>query len=210
MPLYRYVGGVNARTLPVPFMNIINGGAHADNKLDPQEFMIVPHGVPTFAEALRAGRRDLPPPEGDPQEEGLVHVGGRRGRLRPQPEVERGGPGDDRRGHPRRRLQAGRRRSRSPSTWRRASSTTARSTSSRSRAARVKSSDQMIAMYEKWVKAYPHRLHRGRPRREGLGRLDGPDRRRSARRSSSWATTSSSPTRRSWPRASRRASRTRS
>jgi enolase len=55
MPLYRYVGGVNARTLPVPFMNIINGGAHADNKLDPQEFMVVPHGFSTFAEALRAG-----------------------------------------------------------------------------------------------------------------------------------------------------------
>jgi enolase len=53
--LYRYVGGVNARTLPVPFMNIVNGGAHADNKLDPQEFMIVPHGAPTFAEALRMG-----------------------------------------------------------------------------------------------------------------------------------------------------------
>jgi enolase len=55
MPLYRYVGGVNARTLPVPFMNIINGGAHADNPLDPQEFMIVPHGFDSFSEALRAG-----------------------------------------------------------------------------------------------------------------------------------------------------------
>jgi len=54
-PLYRYVGGANARTLPVPFMNIINGGAHADNTLDPQEFMIVPHGAPTFAESLRMG-----------------------------------------------------------------------------------------------------------------------------------------------------------
>ena len=54
-PLYRYLGGANARTLPVPFMNIINGGAHADNTLDPQEFMIVPHGAPTFAEALRMG-----------------------------------------------------------------------------------------------------------------------------------------------------------
>jgi enolase len=53
--LYRYVGGVNARTLPVPFMNIVNGGAHADNKLDPQEFMIVPHGAPRFAESLRMG-----------------------------------------------------------------------------------------------------------------------------------------------------------
>src|SRR5262245_23564185 len=55
LPLYRYVGGPNARTLPVPFMNIVNGGAHADNRLDPQEFMIVPHGAPTFAEALRMG-----------------------------------------------------------------------------------------------------------------------------------------------------------
>jgi enolase len=55
VPLYRYVGGLGARTLPVPFMNIINGGVHADNKLDPQEFMIVPHGAPSFAEALRAG-----------------------------------------------------------------------------------------------------------------------------------------------------------
>jgi enolase len=55
LPLYRYVGGANARTLPVPFMNIINGGAHADNTLDPQEFMIVPHGAPSFAEALRMG-----------------------------------------------------------------------------------------------------------------------------------------------------------
>ena len=54
-PLYRYVGGAAARTLPVPFMNIINGGAHADNTLDPQEFMIVPHGAPSFAEALRMG-----------------------------------------------------------------------------------------------------------------------------------------------------------
>jgi enolase 1/2/3 len=54
-PLYRYVGGVGARTLPVPFMNIINGGAHADNKLDPQEFMVVPHGASTFADAVRMG-----------------------------------------------------------------------------------------------------------------------------------------------------------
>jgi len=54
-PLYRYIGGVAARTLPVPFMNIVNGGAHADNKLDPQEFMIVPHGAKTFAESLQMG-----------------------------------------------------------------------------------------------------------------------------------------------------------
>jgi enolase len=55
MPLYRYVGGTSARTLPVPMMNIINGGVHADNPIDFQEFMILPIGAPTFSEALRMG-----------------------------------------------------------------------------------------------------------------------------------------------------------
>jgi enolase len=55
LPLYRYVGGVSAATLPVPMMNILNGGAHADNPIDFQEFMIMPVGAPTFAEALRCG-----------------------------------------------------------------------------------------------------------------------------------------------------------
>jgi enolase len=55
LPLYRYVGGANARTLPVPLMNILNGGAHADSNVDIQEFMVVPLGAPTFAEALRYG-----------------------------------------------------------------------------------------------------------------------------------------------------------
>jgi len=53
LPLYRYIGGVEARTLPVPMMNILNGGKHADNSTDLQEFMILPVGAPTFAEALR-------------------------------------------------------------------------------------------------------------------------------------------------------------
>ncbi len=55
VPLYRYIGGTNARALPVPLMNIINGGAHADNNVDFQEFMIVPAGAPSFSEALRWG-----------------------------------------------------------------------------------------------------------------------------------------------------------
>lgn len=55
MPLYRYVGGVNANTLPIPLMNIVNGGAHADNKVDVQEFMIMPVGADTFSDALRMG-----------------------------------------------------------------------------------------------------------------------------------------------------------
>lgn len=55
MPLYRYIGGCNAKELPVPMMNILNGGAHADNNLDIQEFMIMPAGLSDFASALRAG-----------------------------------------------------------------------------------------------------------------------------------------------------------
>jgi enolase len=55
MPLYRYIGGTNAKVLPVPMMNILNGGKHADNTVDIQEFMIVPAGAPNFAEALRMG-----------------------------------------------------------------------------------------------------------------------------------------------------------
>ena len=54
-PLYRYLGGVAASILPVPMMNILNGGAHADNSVDPQEFMVAPYGAPNFAEALRMG-----------------------------------------------------------------------------------------------------------------------------------------------------------
>jgi enolase len=55
LPLYRYVGGTNARTLPVPMMNIVNGGVHADNPIDIQEFMIMPVGAATLAEAVRMG-----------------------------------------------------------------------------------------------------------------------------------------------------------
>src|SRR2546423_4363576 len=55
LPLYRYVGGVDANLLPVPMMNILNGGGHAHNGIDFQEFMVVPVGAPTFAEALRCG-----------------------------------------------------------------------------------------------------------------------------------------------------------
>src|SRR2546423_11052379 len=55
LPLYRYVGGVDANLLPVPMMNILNGGVHADNAIDFQEFMVMAVGVPDFAEAVRCG-----------------------------------------------------------------------------------------------------------------------------------------------------------
>src|SRR6187401_38239 len=55
LPLYRYIGGTNAKTLPIPMMNILNGGAHADNKIDFQEFMVMPVGASSFSEGLRWG-----------------------------------------------------------------------------------------------------------------------------------------------------------
>lgn len=55
LPLFRYIGGPNAHILPVPMMNILNGGAHADTAVDIQEFMVAPIGAPSFAEALRWG-----------------------------------------------------------------------------------------------------------------------------------------------------------
>src|SRR5690606_1289847 len=55
LPLYRYIGGVSANTLPIPLMNILNGGSHADNSIDFQEFMIVPVGAEYFSQALRMG-----------------------------------------------------------------------------------------------------------------------------------------------------------
>lgn len=55
LPLFRYIGGANAKTLPIPMMNILNGGAHADNKIDFQEFMVMPVGAPSFSEGLRWG-----------------------------------------------------------------------------------------------------------------------------------------------------------
>ena len=59
-PLYRYLGGPNAHVLPAPMLNVINGGAHADNALELQEFMVVPVGAASFSEGLRWGVGDLP------------------------------------------------------------------------------------------------------------------------------------------------------
>ena len=64
VPLYRWIGGTNAHVLPVPMMNVINGGAHAQNSLDFQEFMLVPAGADTFSEALRVGVESLSLAEG--------------------------------------------------------------------------------------------------------------------------------------------------
>ena len=75
--------------LPVPMMNIVNGGVHADNPIDFQEFMIMPVGAPTFAEALRMGVGDVPDAEGAAQGRRPQHQCRRRGRLRAQSEIGR-------------------------------------------------------------------------------------------------------------------------
>ncbi len=83
LPLYRYLGGTNARTLPVPQMNVVNGGAHADNNLDIQEFMIVPLGFSTFASALRAGSEVFHTLRKLLKEKGLVTAVGDEGGFAP-------------------------------------------------------------------------------------------------------------------------------
>ena len=85
LPLFRYVGGPNAHLLPVPMMNILNGGAHADTGVDIQEFMIAPIGAPTFREALQLGRRGLPRAQGGAEGARPRHRARRRGRLRARP-----------------------------------------------------------------------------------------------------------------------------
>ncbi len=84
LPLWRYLGGIQARVLPTPLMNIINGGAHADNGLEVQEFMIVPLGFPNFAEALRAGTEVFHNLKGILKKEGMVTAVGDEGGFAPR------------------------------------------------------------------------------------------------------------------------------
>jgi enolase len=83
MPLFRYIGGVRARTLPVPLMNIVNGGVHADNNLDIQEFMIVPLGAERFSEGLRMGAEVFHTLKGIMKERGLATSVGDEGGFAP-------------------------------------------------------------------------------------------------------------------------------
>jgi enolase len=84
LPLWRYLGGIQARVLPTPLMNIINGGAHADSGLEVQEFMIVPLGFPTFAEALRAGAEIFHNLKAILKKEGMVTAVGDEGGFAPR------------------------------------------------------------------------------------------------------------------------------
>ncbi len=83
LPLYNYLGGVNAKVLPVPMMNILNGGAHADNNVDIQEFMILPAGASSFAEALCMGAETFHALKGVLKKKGLATAGGDEGGFAP-------------------------------------------------------------------------------------------------------------------------------
>jgi enolase len=82
-PLWRYLGGEGANTLPVPMMNVLNGGAHADNKVDFQEFMVIPCGAPTFSDALRTGAEVFHSLKQALHERGLGTAGGDEGGFAP-------------------------------------------------------------------------------------------------------------------------------
>ena len=168
LPLFRYVGGPTAHLLPVPMMNILNGGAHADSNVDVQEFMIAPIGAPTFAEALRWGTEVYHALKAVLKKQGLATGLGDEGGFAPDLPANRAALDliveAVEQGRLRRRAPT----SRSPSTWPPPSSTTTAATPSRAPAA---APDEMIAYYERAGRGVPDRLHRGPAGRGGLGRL---------------------------------------
>ena len=198
LPLYRYLGGTNADVLPVPLMNILNGGKHADNTVDFQEFMIVPVGATSVPRRPAHGGRDLPQPEEGAARQGAEHGRRRRGRLRPEPRRRPTTRSPSSPRPSRRPATSSASRSRSPSTppapsCSRRPSTRARTATASSRATRTRSSqsDEMIDLWDGAVREVPDPLDRGRPGRGRLGRLEEADRRSSATRCNSSATTCS-------------------
>ena len=192
LPLYRYLGGVNARTLPVPMMNIINGGAHADNNLDIQEFMIIPAGAPSFAEALRMGAETFHALKALLKKRGLATAVGDEGGFAPNLGSNEEALETDPRGGPPGRLQARQGHLPRPRLPPRASSRPKAGVYElKAEKSARRTSAEMVAYYAALAKKYPRHLDRGRPRRGRLGGLEGADRRarREGRRSS--ATTSS-------------------
>jgi enolase len=155
LPLYRYIGGVNARTLPVPFMNVLNGGAHADNKVDFQEFMIVPHGFESFAEALRAGTEVFHALKGGLKKKGYSTSVGDEGGFAPNVRSNEEGIETI--------LEAITAAGYKTGTQVAIAFDVAASEFHESKSKYVlkksgggtKTSEQLIAMYEKWVKVYP-------------------------------------------------------
>ena len=108
IPLYRYLGGLDVTQLPLPMMNVINGGKHAANGLEFQEFMIVPHGAPTFAEALRYGAETFAALRRELERRNYSTGVGDEGGFAPRSQGRSRGLRADRDGHRSGRLQSGR------------------------------------------------------------------------------------------------------
>ena len=198
LPLYRYLGGVGATNLPVPMFNILNGGKHAQDSTDFQEFMVMPVGVETYAEALRAGSEVFWALRGDPPRRGPLDRAGRRGRVRAVAAVQRGRGRDHPARHREGRLPArrgGRDRAR-PGDVRarraRAPGPTAhrRATCSRARAGRW-TRGELIDLWADWAARFPIvSIEDGLAEDDWAG-WQAPDRAARAARSSSSATTCS-------------------
>ena len=194
LPLYRYVGGANAHVLPVPMMNVVNGGVHADNTIDLQEFMVMPVGAPSFSEALRWGAETYHVLKRVLHDRGLSTAVGDEGGFAPEPCRPTRTPSRflveaiDAAG-----LHAGRGRSPSPWTRRRASSTATAATTSTGEG-KVLDARRDGRLLDAPRRHVPDRVDRGRHGRGRLGRLGGADRAPSATGCSSSATTCSSPT----------------
>ena len=201
LPLFRYLGGPNAHVLPVPMMNIINGGAHADTGVDIQEFMVLPIGAPSFSEGLRWGvetyhaLKSLLKAKG--LSTGLGDEGGFAPDLAQQPRRARLHRRGDREG----RLHARHRHRARP---RRRGDRVLRERRLHVRGQGPHGRAEMSEYYAELAARVPARLDRGPARRGRLGRLGARSPPSSARSSSSSATTSSSPTRSASPRASRK------
>ena len=205
LPLFRYVGGPSAHLLPVPMMNILNGGAHADSNVDVQEFMIAPIGAGTFAEALAMGTETYHALKAVLKKDGLSTGPRRRGWLRAEPVQQPGGAGPDRAGRRVRRLQ---RRHRHRLRARRRGHRVPQR-----RRLRVRGQDPDRRRPHRLLRRAGRRTTRSSPSRTRCRRRTGtagsPSPTRSATGCSSSATTCSSPTRPGWPTASPRARPTR-
>ena len=154
LPLFRYLGGVGARLLPAPMMNIINGGQHADNAVDVQEFMVMPLGFESLQRRHPLRLRGLPQPEeGAPVEE-ADHQRRRRRRLRPRPEEQRRRARRDHRGRSTRPATSRASRSSSPWTPPPPSSTTPRRSVYTIDGKQLDSAG-MVDLFASWVEKYP-------------------------------------------------------
>ena len=171
LPLYRYLGGVNADELPVPMMNILNGGAHADNNLDLQEFMIMPVGAKSFAEALRMGAEVFHRLQTVLHEHGYHTAVGDEGGFAPTAAIHRRSAGSDRREHSRCWIRAWEKTLSWLSTLRPANSYADGRYRVRGESQAEKTADELVAFYERLVDRLSHCVDRRRYGGKRLGWL---------------------------------------